>query len=122
MRLFEATTQDGGTVRFDAPSRRVAETATDAHGDRLLAVREVERRLPGVIAVGEWAHMRYSTRQHLVVEAITDSAYAARFTDSVHAARSACGQEFERFRVWHDAPKPHLPRCKRCAAADQRLG
>lgn len=63
---------------------------------------------PGVVELGEWAHVRWNGRQHRVVavEPGHESAKPVRF---------ACGSRTETFRVWHGAPEPHLPKCAKCA-------
>ena len=65
---------------------------------------------PGVVKIGEWAHVRWNKRQHLVVayESAVDEAEPVRF---------ACGHRTWVQAVWHDAPRPHLPRCSRCEAS-----
>lgn len=78
--------------------------------ERLVRPADVFRaREPGWVLPGRWAHVRYVGRQHLV-EADDDPAPAT-------PVRMACGARFEGWRVWHGAPEPHLPRCKRCEAA-----
>lgn len=65
------------------------------------------QREPGVIAIGEWAHVRYHSRQHLVVANEPEA-------DEAEPIRFACGERYFATAIWHDAPKPHLPHCKRC--------
>lgn len=63
--------------------------------------------VPGDIIIGEWAHVKYMKRQHLVVA----------YEPNEHQAepiRFACGRRAPSSFIWHGAPKPHLPRCLRC--------
>ena len=73
----------------------------------------MDRRRPlrmNDVRVGEWAHVRYHKRQHLVVADRPDEGLA-------EPVLFACGRRTWRNAIWHDAPKPHLPRCLGCENA-----
>lgn len=65
-------------------------------------------REPGEVTIGDWAHIRYQTRQHLIVALEPE-------VDAAEPVRFACGRRTWQRAVWHDPAKPHLPLCKRCA-------
>lgn len=71
---------------------------------------------PGEIRIGEFAHIRYQGRQHRVVA--VDPAHYSEVADAVidqaEPVRLACGRRTWIRAVWHDPPKPHLPRCRNC--------
>lgn len=81
---------------------------------------------PGIIKLGEWAHVKYMERQHLVAAIRAENEKATtNFTPGewrrnpshpsvARPVRFVCGRDSERFRIWHDAPKPHLPECATC--------
>lgn len=62
---------------------------------------------PGKVIVGEWAHVRYHDRQHLVVANEPD-------VDTAEPVRFACGKRTFTRAVWHGAPTPHLLHCRAC--------
>lgn len=66
-------------------------------------------REPGEVTVGDWAHMRWGGHHRVVADEPE--------VDAAQPVRAACGRRFERFRVWHDAASPYLPRCKSCERA-----
>lgn len=67
----------------------------------------------GIVIVGQWAHVRYMDRQHLVVADSRDESEA-------EPVRFACGARSPRSFIWHEAPKPHLPSCRVCSRSAAR--
>lgn len=63
-------------------------------------------REPGEVTLGDWAHMRWGGHHRVVADEPE--------VDSAQPIRVACGKRFERSRVWHDPPLPHMTRCKGC--------
>lgn len=70
-------------------------------------------REPGEVTLGDWAHVKYNKRQHLVVAVEPE-------IDAAEPVRFACGHRTWLRAVWHDPALPHLARCKKCEASENK--